>query len=442
MNSILYYFCHTMLLIYTPRLTNRIKYIFSVIFRDILAMDVSFTTDEASYRSYEGPRINYSKQYIEDSLFFEATDFLLERGIKGHELSFIDFEGIPALFPVYDKNSLMPFDPFAASFYLVARYEEYLPFASDEYGRFQARNSIAYQHDFLKKPVVNIWALKIYHLLREKYPSLPRIKKEYKFLPTIDVNAAYIYKCRGLVRSLGGYIKSIGEFNFREIIDRTRVMLGLSNDPIDTYMSQLKIHKKYELNTIYFILFADYGYNDMNISVNNRKFQVLIKSLADYCEVGIHISYSSIRDHELLKVELERLSRVLNKEITKARQHFLVLNMPMTYRNLVNLDISDDYSMGYVNLPGFRAGICDSFNFYDLDMDVKTNLRIHPFAVLDVPVSIDNKTLEDFREIIEEVKKVRGTLISLWNNESLTVDQDGKNGLQTYEALVKMAVNT
>ena len=57
--------------------------------------------------------------------------------------------------------------------------------------------------------------------------------------------------------------------------------------------------------------------------------------------------------------------------------------MPETYRNLIEFDITDDYTMGYAAQPGFRASTCSSFNFYDLDREQETKLRVHPFCIMD-----------------------------------------------------------
>jgi hypothetical protein len=262
-------------------------------------------------------------------------------------------------------------------------------------------------------------------------------ERNFKFVPTIDINAAYAIRSKGLIRSVGGYIKDVGDLNLKNFFMRSRVILGLQDDPIETYHQQLELQKKYELQTIYFILFAEYGHNDKNISISNRRFQVLIKSLADYCQVGLHSSFSSIKDTDQLGIELERLSRVLNREITKVRQHFLVLNMPVTYRNMVNLDIHEDYSMGYVNHPGFRAGITDAFNFYDLDLDVETNLRIHPFSILNLDPLSEPSPMEKILQICDEVKKVKGTLISMWSNDVLTQDTHSPYGLGFYERMIR-----
>jgi hypothetical protein len=53
--------------------------------------------------------------------------------------------------PVFCQRQIgdLPFDPLAATFYLVSRYEEYLPFIPDEHGRFPAKQSFAFSNGFL-----------------------------------------------------------------------------------------------------------------------------------------------------------------------------------------------------------------------------------------------------------------------------------------------------
>ncbi|MBC8487883.1 MAG: polysaccharide deacetylase family protein [Bacteroidetes bacterium] len=434
-----------MILIYTNKVTNRIKYIFNLIFRELLNVDIELTSNKEDFIAFEGIKFSYAKQPLDNELFFAAGNLLFERGITNIELSFIEFEGMPAFFPVYMKESVMPFDPFAASFYLISRYEEYLPYRKDEYGRFHAKESIAYKKGFLQKPLVNIWALKIGEIIKERYPSISFPGKKYKFVPTIDIDAAWAYRQKGLFRIIGGYFNSLSGFNFAEIVERTKVLAGLQKDPFDTFGFQLEIHKKYNLKPIYFILFADYGFNDKNIPVQSRKFQTLIKSLADYAEVGIHPSYGSNSYPKKLKTEVERLSKVLNSEITKSRQHFLKVLLPTSYRNLINLDITDDYTMGFAAQPGFRAGICNSFNFYDLDLDTETKLRVHPFILMEgtlkdyLGVNAD-EALQYIKPLINEVKAANGTFISLWHNESLSNAKRWVGWHKVYEDMIKEAL--
>src|SRR5205814_2896242 len=115
--------------------------------------------------------------------------------------------------------------------------------------------------------------------------------------------------------------------------------------------------------------------NDKNTPVESKKLQSLIKNLGDYAEVGIHPSYGSNSKEGQLKKEIDRLSKILHKDVHKGRQHFLKLSLPETYRNLIELDITEDYTMGYAFQPGFRASICMPFNFYDLDNEIETKLK-------------------------------------------------------------------
>jgi len=189
-----------MILIYTNKITNRIKYTFNLIFRELLNVDIELTSNKEDFIAFEGIKFSYAKQPLDNELFFAAGNLLFERGITNIELSFIEFEGMPAFFPVYLKESVMPFDPFAASFYLISRYEEYLPYRKDEYGRFHAKESIAYKKGFLQKPLVNIWAIKIGKIIKEKYPSISFPGKKYKFVPTIDIDAAWAYRQKRIVQ--------------------------------------------------------------------------------------------------------------------------------------------------------------------------------------------------------------------------------------------------
>ncbi len=334
----------------------------------------------------------------------------------------------------------MKFDPFAASFYLVSRYEEYLPFKRDEYGRFQARESIAWQMGFLDKPIVNIWADNIAKLIGKKWPDWKPGPKEYRFIPTIDINAAWKYKRKGFFRTAAGLTSTLLSGEFRNAIERLKVVGNSMPDPFETYEEQLSLHKEYKLETIYFVLFAEYDNNDRNIPVNNRHQKTLIKGLADYCRIGIHTSFASLKSYDKLDQEFKRLAAVLNKEINITRQHFHVLNMPVTYRNFVNHDVENDYSMGYAVMPGFRAGICDPFYFYDLDLELETSMLVWPYAIVDKALELGYDLEKSFKPIIDSVKAVRGTLITLWNNESLVKEEKNNVGLKAYEKMIRMAI--
>jgi len=68
---------------------------------------------------------------------------------------------------------------------------------------------------------------------------------------------------------------------------------------------------------------------------------------------------------------------------------------------------------------------------------VETNLCIHPFAILNVDLQTEIPPMEQIKQITLEVKKVNGTLISMWNNDALVSDPKAPFGLTFYEEMIK-----
>lgn len=98
--------------------------------------------------------------------------------------------------------------------------------------------------------------------------------------------------------------------------------------------------------------------------------------------------------------------------------------------------------MGYASLPGFRAGTCTPFPFYDLTSEKETSLRIFPFQVMDGTLNqymklSPDEALEECKKLIDEVKKVNGTFISLWHNESLSEMREWKQWRNVYYKLLE-----
>ena len=432
-----------MLLIYTPKITSRHKYIFKLFFNEIHQIKFQITEREDEFKAFDGAKLNYSNTSFEDEIFIESIGLLNEKGINQQDINVSPQNNIPAFFQSQSDSS-MGFDVFSASFYLVSRYEEYLPFVKDIHQRFQAESSLAYKHDFLQKPLINIWAKSLMQKIKQKHPDLEVISPTYNYISTIDIDNAFYYLEKGFVRSLAGFFASIFSFDFNGIQQRFAVLLGKQKDPYDTYDAQLKLQKEYNLKVIYFILLADYGLNDKNISFTKRKFQLLIKRLADYASIGIHPSYGSNTNFAKLPKEIKRLEGITKREVTKSRQHFLKLTLPETYNQLVDFGIRDDYTMGFASAIGFRASICSAYTFYNLDTETILPIKIHPFAVMDATLLYylklsPEQSLTQISALIEEVKNVNGTFISLWHNDTFSNYKQWEGWESVYKEMIKVA---
>lgn len=424
-----------MLLVFTHQITNRVKYVFDLLFKNILGVDYELTTDVSAFGQFHGAKISYSHQPIENEIFFRCSNLLFETGVKKEWLNI----------SVSEKQDIFSFDVFASSFFLVSRYEEYFSFAGDKYGRFPAKQSFSYKNGFLHKPVVNIWAKKIKKAILEKYPLFIFPKKKYSFVPTIDVDNAYAYRGKGALRTLGGFARAIIKFDGDDFSKRTKVLSGKEKDPYDTYGFLDSLHQKYNLKPIFFFLLGDWNSMDKNLSHKSSKMKVLIKKISEHFEIGIHPSFQSHLFSDMIKTEISRLENISGKKIHKSRQHFLLLKFPETYRKIFYSGITDDYTMGYADALGFRAGICSPFQFYDLEKEQELPMIIHPFAVMDGTLNnylklSPEQGIEAVKNIVSEIKSVDGEFISIWHNETLSNWCEWKGWENLYEKIIQLAL--
>jgi len=435
-----------MLIIYSEKITPRFRYISKLLFTNLLGLEIRFTNDKEEYLQTTLPKVNYSKNPLQRGIFIQCTNLLFETDIFEQELQHQETEDGTPLFFLTGKNSQLPFDPLAASFYLLSRYEEYLPFIADEHNRFSARESLLFKTGKLNKPVVNQYAVILEKLLLEFYPALEIKKREYNFINSIDIDNAFAYLGKGLIRTTGGYVKDLISLNFNRLVERSKTLIGTQADPYETFTYQLGLQEKYSYSTIYFALFSQLGQHDRSLSMHSSRLHKYLKGINDFCEVGIHPSYKSNFSFEVMQEELKELENVLKIDVTKSRQHFLKLAFPETYRNLLDLEITDDYTMGFAAETGFRAGICTPFRFYDLEMEIETPLTVHPFPFMDGTYIYYKKmkpedAWNDIRGYINTYRKYGGEFIPIWHNRIFSEkEEEWKGWNKVFEEMIKAAV--
>jgi len=223
-----------MLLIYTQKITPRIVYVFKHICSNILGIPIKFTTKIEEFIAHEGMKLSYGKQALGNELFIQKIELLLEQGISEVEIIVQPWGDNFCFFPV-SENSALPFDIFAASFFLLSRYEEYLPHVKDEMGRFPASESVGYQEGFLQSPVVDIWSYKFKEILEERFPKLELKERKYNARAIVAVDHVFNFQNKGFLRSLIGLQRDLVQLQFQKVADRIQVLLKLKKDPLDTF---------------------------------------------------------------------------------------------------------------------------------------------------------------------------------------------------------------
>jgi hypothetical protein len=424
--------------IYSAKDVPRLRYIAGIILGDILGLSWEVITDKRKLGKH--PVINYSNELISGSFRIMPDTLLFETGISPREINVKEWNKLPVFFQTLPESDL-PFDIFAASFYLVSRYEEYLEFEPDEYGRFKAASSLGFKNGFLGIPVVDLWAKELSRALLRKFHTLTFKRNEYRSLLTVDTDQPFAYLGKGLFRSLGGLIKDIKRNN-GSAAERYKIVTTGGHDPYEVFdyiTDQIALNQS---DVKFFFPVGDYSKYDKNPSWKNGEYCRLIHSMASRYNVGVHPSYHAAGSHAMINTEVLRLKTILNKEITSSRFHYLRIFMPQSYRALSSAGLTEDYSLGYPDETGYRAGIARPFNFYDLPEDKPTTLRIIPFQVMDITLyqykNLDPQSSKDLiLKLINETRKAGGLFVSIWHNTSLLDNEEWSHWREVFEFMLK-----
>lgn len=419
--------------IFTVNKTPRLGYIAGIILGDILGLKWEMVSDKRKLgKQYI---INYSKENIRGAFRINPDTLLFEQGVKCREISITTWKNLPIFFQT-SSDSDLPFDIFAASFFLISRYEEYLEFEPDEYGRFTAASSVSYRNGFLNKPVVDLWAREFARTLLRKFQTLAFRRNQFSALITVDADEPFAYVGKSFAENFSGFIHDISK-RTGHASDRYGCLAGRETDPYDIFGYIIERITYYNCNAGFFFPVGDPSQFDRNPVWKNKVYRSLISAIPPDYFTGIHPSFYSM-ERGLLPEEIVRLKRIIKKEVTKSRFHYLKLRFPDSYRNLLNAGIYSDYSMGYSDETGFRAGIARSFSFYDVLTDEPTPLRIIPFQIMDCTLMETKKLNPEnaiiaIRKILNDVAAVGGEFVTIWHNTSLLENDEYRTWREVFE---------
>lgn len=427
---------------FLPYNSPRLTYILNIFFSELLNLKLSIIEDEAAflieYQAYKSENyyffyaaeLPFPKFQALNIPFYKLSSFLFEKTInKDLKVEMSKWHNLPIGFNFGkgDMAFVLSFDLFAWCFYLLSRYEEYTAKDFDQHGRFSAKSSLAYEYDFLHLPLIE--------LLAQKYAeTILNIKKDwsanYAFRASYDIDYMFAFLAKGWKRQMAAAAKNLLQGDFKQLAFKWRVFSGKAQDPFYTFDYMNSIHEKYEKspywqNPAYFMLIGNWGEYDKNIHWQAPKYKEVLSDLAQKYTIGLHPSYQSNHTSldKGLKMEQDRLAHFI-PIVNKSRQHFVKLTFPSTYQNLLAVGIVEDYSMGYADALGFRASIASPFYWYDLSKEEATNLKVYPFAIMDVTLKNYLKlspqaAKNEIEQYILLYKKIGALFIPLWHNSSL-----------------------
>ncbi len=412
-----------MITIFSDYITKRLLYTLRLIFDD-RGIDFRVLNDPDEFRRAQSPKLVYSTYpFDEKTLVLEPSELLFQENIRNYDIDQTDWGGERCL--LLDGK----LDPLASIFYVVSMYEEYCSDVSDEHDRFPASESLLYRFGWLDTLIVERWSEKLIDRIESFYNcSLNRQKIGFNVIPTFDIDNAFAYKLKEGWRKWLSITRDLIRLDRERLQERSQVLKGIKRDPYDTFSYMLSLKESgYDIHL--FWLLGNYATYDRNISSDHPMHRSIIAEMTQSLKVGLHPSYRSNDSPDILKEEKERLESITEQSIKTTRQHFLKLILPLTYERLVKRGFTDDYSLGFADHTGFRAGIARPFNWYNLKRDQVSELRLHPFAYMDgtlneyMHLSIPEACTK-VHLLRSEVEKFGGDFIMIWHNE--TIGDKGK----------------
>ncbi len=428
------------IVIWAPKDSPRLRYVLDWLFSQQLGLSYKLTNDVAEAGSATHG-IAYGAS-IQGMISIPSGNLLFEEGAKQQIIPQGKWNGLHTLYHDDAAQCTLPFDLFSGIFFLLSRYEEYSTFEPDKHGRYPHSNSILYQCGVLETPLVDEWVNHFRNELMVAWDiTIPEMPFELR--ATYDIDIAWSYKNKGAKRSLGAALRDILTGNAGSFIQRIKVLAGAAQDPYDAFDLVLKLHRKYKLPALFFILAAAQSSPfDKNIPLEHPAMTALIRSLTLSGPVGLHPSYFTHGNEDMLLAEKAALRSITGTTITTSRQHYIRVFLPQTYQALLAAGINEDYSMGYATALGFRAGTSRAFYWYDMEREVQTALCIHPFCFMDTTAHYDlglstRAAFLRLRQMGVKLRECGGRLTTVFHNFSLGSDAEWKGWREEYEAFVK-----
>lgn len=420
------------LIIFSPLLTPRIKYIFSFMFKDILKMEIEFTGNSQYFLQSDQIKISYGDEALGDELFFKSTALLFSNKLEEIKLKSTSFDDYQVPFAV--EGSALTFDVFAASFFMISRYEEYLHQKTSTTD-FNPSKSMQHKWRVLNRPIIDEWALIIKSMIRKKYPSLKFHEKKFHHQPTINFSISpkmpkgVLNKTRFIFSSV---FKKENTY-FRSKFDQL-TGVGVKSEEVLSQVNQLFHTKKHQ--PLYFVDFPPILLQHSNVNEISKALTAKAVGLLRPC-ASDKLKINEIKD------SLAKLQKIRPNIIPLSSQQLEILKFPICYLNILNSGISTDYSMGYSHVPGFRAGTCTPFNWYDLQLEKVTPLIVNPYCLTDQVLQYlpSDAAIKTVHQYVDAVKVVNGTFYSSWQLKSLSENPKYKKLKKVFNEMLKYAGN-
>lgn len=329
------------------------------------------------------------------------------------------------------------YDILGLTYWMLARVEEIGSTNLDNYGRFPATASHAFQHGYLNRPVVDEWLHLLGQVIQRQWSGMELKRHQFSIKVSHDVDQPSLYAFkpwREIARMMAGHI--IKRHDLKAFFTAPYVKLATRNeliaaDPYNTFDWLMDVSEENNLKSaFYFICGRTNPGRDADYEPEHpviRKLMLRIHERGH--EIGLHPSYNTFQKPELLKKEADRLKRVcvelgIEQKLWGGRMHYLRWEQPTTLRAWAEAGMNYDSTLGYADRPGFRCGTCYEYLAFEPIAQRQLSLRIRPLIVMECSVindvyaglGVTDAAAELINKLKERCAAVNGVFVMLWHN--------------------------
>ena len=391
---------------------------------EVVAEAIGYTTDRHQFGRYS--------LVIYPSGFFDESVYGTARSLPTLPLSSI--EGVPLLFGSpkmeWEGDTCVVYaDLLASTYFLMTRYEEMLRRSvRDTHGRFPGRESLPYRAGFIHRPVIDEYRLLLRRWLRQCQVRVPDVERGVRQVYlTHDVDAPFRYRSwKGLVRSL---------LEGRGILRSLQSKFGsLEQDPYYTFPWIFRqdgiledVLGRGRCHTLLFLRSGGRCVEDKpyyNLRSSDMK-QLIKEAHLHRIKFGLHASYQAGLSPTEVVQERKILEIQVGEPIRFNRNHYLTSREPEDLDQLEAAGITDDFTMGYADVSGFRLGTARPVRWINPVTRRISTLRLHPLLIMDCSLDEPKYMGLDYpaalnycSRLIDQVYDTGGEVVLLWHNTS------------------------
>jgi hypothetical protein len=418
---------------------NERRYIIDIILNEFLGLEFKILISNNNVSNWIIELSNEKKLIIEDHFFNpykKKLEYLNIKNIPSNiQFSTNDFiveNDIPIIFgnstlKIENSTLTCSIDIFASSFFMLTRWEEYVDKTRDEHERFASISSLAFKYNFLDRPVVNEYIEMLWNMLTHLGIEQQRKKREYKLIPTHDVDFPLRYfSTKKVIKEIARDL--VKNKKYKEAILKAKeyssIKLGFNSDPYDTFDYMINTERKAGLKSYFFFMGEGTSpmYDD-NYDMNDKYIQKLVKKITNAeHKIGIHPSYFTYNNKNQMQKEKENIEKSTNIKIKYGRQHYLRFEVPTTWQNWEDNNMVWDSTISYADKEGFRCGVCYEYSVFNILTRKKLKLKEKPLIMMEgsfvtyQPNITPKEMMIKINNLINTVKKYQGEFVFLWHN--------------------------